>query len=171
MPRNSGYANKGKQLEMAVERQNQIYAEQGIALVQKINTAWIPVWKDGKVVSSFVRDKSTVDFRGTVNHGIPVSFDCKETNNEKGLPLADIRPHQIEHLRAAKNVGETIFILCADKDYNVYYADGGDIITAYDKWQSNKGRRGLNLIPFEHMIRIGHVAQKIPYAEYVRGKI
>lgn len=171
MPRNSSYANKGKQLEMAVVRQNQIYAERGIALVQKINTAWTPIRRDGKIVSSFVKEKSTVDFRGTVSHGIPVSFDCKETNNEKGLPLADIRPHQIEHLRAAKNVGEKIFILCADKEYNVYYADGGDVITAYDRWQANKGRRGVNLIQFEHMIRIGHIAQKIPYAEYVRGKI
>lgn len=52
MPRNSGYANKGKQLESAVCRQNQIYAEQGIALVQKIHTAWTPIRRDGKIVSS-----------------------------------------------------------------------------------------------------------------------
>lgn len=168
--RNSGYANKGKQLEMAVERQNRIYAEQGVALVQKINTAWTPIRRDGKIVSSFVKEKSTVDFRGTVSYGTPVSFDCKETSNEKGLPLADIRPHQIEHLRAARNVGETIFILCADKEYNVYFINGESVIIAYDKWQANKGRRGMNLIPFDHMIRIGHVAQKIPYAEYVRDK-
>lgn len=168
--RNSGYANKGKQLEMAVERQNRIYAEQGIALVQKINTAWTPIRRDGKIVSSFVKEKSTVDFRGTVSCGIPVSFDCKETNNEKGLPLADIRPHQIEYLRAARNVGETIFILCADSEYNVYFVNGESVIIAYDKWQANKGRRGYNLIPFDNMIRIGHVAQKIPYAEYVRCK-
>lgn len=170
MPRNSGYANKGKQLESAVCRQNQIYAEQGIALVQKIHTAWTPIRRDGKIVSSFVKEKSTVDFRGTVGYGIPVSFDCKETNNEKGLPLADIRAHQIGHMRMARNVGETIFILCADKEYNVHFINGESVIIAYDKWQANKGRRGINLIPFENMIRIGHVAQRIPYADYIISK-
>ncbi|HHX62324.1 MAG TPA: Holliday junction resolvase [Epulopiscium sp.] len=151
----SKYANKGKGLEDLVEHANKQYEVKGIALVQKISTPWTVIRKGKQIVSAFPSGQSTLDFRGTVDGGISISFDCKETAEEKGLPLANIQDHQIDYMRAALQMGELTFILVSIKPTGKYYKVlGGMVLHYWDTWQLNKYKRGFNFIPIDCMEEI-----------------
>lgn len=151
----SRYANKGKAFEELIEYANRQYEAKGIALVQKISTPWTVIRKGKQIVSAFPNGKSTLDFRGTVRGGMSISFDCKETTEEKGLPLANIQDHQIEYMRTALQIGEVAFLLVNIKSANKYYRIiGGMVLHYWDRWQLNKGKRGFNFIPTESMEEI-----------------
>ncbi|WFA10361.1 Holliday junction resolvase RecU [Tissierella sp. Yu-01] len=153
--KNYNMANKGMGFEEEVKRSNVIYKNRGIALIQKISTPWQVIRQGKKIVSAFPEGKSTLDFRGTVKPRIPVSFDCKETIDERGLPLKNIEPHQIDYIRTALEVGEVSFILCnittTDKRYLI---PGEKVLIYWDRWQKNKGKRGYNFIPVAEMIEL-----------------
>lgn len=107
------------------------------------------------IVSAFPQGKSTLDFRGTAIGGIPISFDAKECQDKKGLPLNHIQEHQIEYIRFALPLGEVSFVVCEIKPIQkIYVIRGGDIITYWDTWKANKGKRGYNIIPISAMIEI-----------------
>lgn len=153
--KNLNMANKGKAFEEEVIMSNLVYKRRGIAFIQKISTPWVVIRKGKQIVSAYPEGKSTLDFRGTVFPGVSVSFDCKETNEIKGLPLANILDHQIDYIRHALQVGEASFILCYIKLLNKrYFIDGGVVLDFWDSWQDNKGKRGFNLIPVHEMIEI-----------------
>ena len=152
MPKNLSMANKGKMFEEEVIRANRFYQNKGQALIQKISTPWNVVRVGKRIVSAFLEGKSTLDFRGTIKGGISISFDCKESEDERGLPLKHIQDHQIEYIRAALEIGETSFILCSAKKLNkVFYIPGAIVIEYWDRWKENKGKRGYNYIPYLDM--------------------
>ena len=148
-------ANLGKAFEEEVKLANNTYLQRGIALVQKISTPWVVIRRGKQIVSAFPEGKSTLDFRGTVKGGMSISFDCKETEDERGLPLKHIQPHQIEYMRQALDIGEESFILCYMKSQDKRYRISGPIVAEHwDRWQANKGKRGYNYIPVEAMTEI-----------------
>lgn len=148
-------ANKGKVFEEEVKISNIAYQNKGIALIQKISTPWNVVRRGKEIVSAYPEGKSTLDFRGTIVPGWSISFDCKETVNEKGLPLSNIADHQIEYMRQAMKIGEETFILCYVKPLNKrFFIPGNTVLEAWDNWQNNKGRKGYNIIPVRKMIEV-----------------
>lgn len=56
------YANRGRAAELVVEMTLRSYAEQGIALIQKIPTPWVVTRRGGAVTGAFPAKKSTVDY-------------------------------------------------------------------------------------------------------------
>ena len=147
-PKNLAMANKGQLFEEEIILANETYKVRGIALIQKISTPWKVIRRGKQIVSAFPEGKSTLDFRGTIKGGRPVSFDCKESEDKKGLPLKYIEPHQVKYMRQALEVGETTFILCYMKLYDKrYLIPGWKVIDYWDYWQKNKGKRGCNYIP------------------------
>lgn len=152
MAKNFKMANKGIMFEEEIKLANKAYKLKKIALIQKISTPWKVIRQGQKIISAFPEGQSTLDFRGTVRNGISISFDCKETQETKGLLLKNIEPHQIEYIKNALEVGEISFILCYIKPLNKrFYIDGLTITQFWDRWQSNKGKRGYNFIPKEFM--------------------
>ncbi len=150
--KNHKMANKGKIFEEEIIKANEGYKNRGVALVQKISTPWQVIRNGKKIISAFPVEKSTLDFRGTIKPGISISFDCKESEDEKGLPLKHIEDHQIEYIRNALHIGETSFILCYMKKYDKrFLISGKTVIEYWERWQVNKGRRGFNYIPMEIM--------------------
>jgi recombination protein U len=148
-------ANLGKAFEEEVKLANNTYLQRGIALVQKISTPWVVIRRGKQIVSAFPEGKSTLDFRGTVKGGLSISFDCKESEDERGLPLKHIQPHQIDYMRQALDIGEESFILCYMKSQDKRYRITGPVVAEHwDKWQRNKGKRGYNYIPVEAMTEI-----------------
>lgn len=148
MPKNLLMANKGRKFEEEVIRANTYYKNKGQALIQKISTPWNIVRVGKRIVSAFPEGKSTLDFRGTVKGGLSISFDCKESEDERGLPLKHIEEHQIEYIRFALEMNETSFILCSMKKLKkIFYIPGDKVIEYWDRWGDNKGRRGYNYIP------------------------
>ena len=148
MAYNFDMANKGRAFEEEVIRANTYYKNAGQALIQKISTPWNVVRRGKQIISAFPQGKSTLDFRGTVKGGLRITFECKESEDEKGLPLKHIQEHQIEYIRNALEIGEISFILCFVKKLNkVFFIHGEIVIEYWDIWKVNKGKRGYNHIP------------------------
>lgn len=148
-------ANLGKAFEEEIIYANKQYRNKKIALIQKISTPWVVIRKGKQIVSAFPEGQSTLDFRGTVAPGISISFDCKETIEERGLPLKNILDHQIGYMKNAMAVGESTFILCYIVPSNKrYFIPGQTVINHWDNWKANKGKRGFNIIPIEVMSEI-----------------
>ena len=87
---------RGSTLEEFINRTNEIYQENGLALIQKIPTPITPINIDKQtrhITLAYFDQKSTVDYIGAVQ-GIPVCFDAKECNTDT-FPLANIHEHQV----------------------------------------------------------------------------
>jgi|GEM_PF-6796380 len=149
---NMDMANKGRGFENELIIANRHYERTGVALVQKISTPWQVIRRGNKIVRAFPLEKSTLDFRGTIKGGISISFDCKESEDERGLPFTHIKPHQIEYMKSAIEVNETTFILCLMKSIDKRFFIPGQLVIEYwDRWQENKRKRGFNYIPLSEM--------------------
>ena len=91
---------RGSTLEEFINRTNEIYQENGLALIQKIPTPITPINIDKQtrhITLAYFDQKSTVDYIGAVQ-GIPVCFDAKECATDT-FPIQNIHEHQIEFMR------------------------------------------------------------------------
>ena len=155
MTRNRMMANKGRAFEEEIKMANYQYYRRGIALIQKISTPWVVSRRGDKIVSAHPEGKSTLDFRGTVKPGISISFDCKETKDKGGLPLANFADHQIKYIQSALEVGEVSFILCYMENENKrFYVPGAKVLEYWTRWKDNKGKKGYNYIPKSIMAEV-----------------
>ena len=71
---------RGSTLEDFINRTNERYQQQGLALIQNIPTPITPVRMDKdhrQITLAYFEQRSTVDYIGAVQ-GIPVCFDAKE---------------------------------------------------------------------------------------------
>lgn len=148
-------SNLGQGLENEIILANKAYENRLIALVQKISTPWKVIRQGKRIVSAFPEGKSTLDFRGTIKGGLSISFDCKESEDEHGLPLKHIQPHQVEYMRKALLMDEGSFILCHMKKMDKRFRIPGIVVMHYwNLWQENKGKRGYNYIPVAAMVEV-----------------
>ena len=95
MPTWNSRGLRGSTLEDLLNRTNEKYAHNGLALIQKIPTPITPINIDKEtrhITLAYFEQKSTVDYIGAVQ-GIPVCFDAKECNTDT-FPLANVHPHQ-----------------------------------------------------------------------------
>ena len=112
---------RGSTLEEFINRTNEKYLENGLALIQKVPTPITPINIDKEtrhITLAYFDQKSTVDYIGVVQ-GIPVCFDAKECNTDT-FPLQNIHEHQVEFMEnfpqniclTATASGEVAQILC-----------------------------------------------------------
>ena len=90
---------RGSTLEDMINRTNEKYAENNLALIQKIPTPITPIKLDKEtrqITLAYFDQKSTVDYIGAVQ-GIPVCFDAKECATDR-FPLANVHEHQIRFM-------------------------------------------------------------------------
>ena len=90
---------RGSTLEEFLNRTNEKYLEQGLALIQKIPTPITPVQIDKEhrhITLAYFDQRSTVDYIGAVQ-GIPVCFDAKECHADT-FPLQNIHEHQVQFM-------------------------------------------------------------------------
>lgn len=95
-----------------INRTNERYREQGLALIQKVPTPITPIKIDKEnrhITLAYFDQKSTVDYIGAVQ-GIPVCFDAKECH-EKTFPLQNVHEHQIAFMRDFENQGGKAFLI------------------------------------------------------------
>lgn len=91
------YGNRGMTLETFVEYANARYRRNGIAVVEKQNTKFIPLRnREGKVVSCKVEEKATVDFVGRYR-ALPVAIECKHTSSDR-IRFSEVKDHQAQFL-------------------------------------------------------------------------
>jgi recombination protein U len=90
---------RGSVLEEMINRTNEKYRDNGMALIQKIPTPITPINIDKEtrhITLAYFDQKSTVDYIGAVQ-GIPVCFDAKESKSLT-FSLQNIHEHQVQFM-------------------------------------------------------------------------
>ena len=104
---------RGSTLEDMINKTNEKYRENGLALIQKIPTPITPIKMEPEtrhITLAYFEQKSTVDYIGAVQ-GIPVCFDAKECNTDT-FPLANIHEHQVVFMENfEKQMGIAFFLI------------------------------------------------------------
>lgn len=143
------YANRGKWLEMVIERSNTVYKNKGVALVNKIPTNWIVHYDKNKRASKAIPEKKgTVDFIG-VSQGRSIAFDAKSTKERKRFPLDNVHTHQVEYLiKHQEQGGISFFIVYFEKHNEFYYLPLNEFL----KWWEEAKKGGRKSIPYEWFV-------------------
>lgn len=137
---------RGSTLEEFINRTNERYLEQGLALIQKIPTPITPVKMDKEhrqITLAYFDQRSTVDYIGAVQ-GIPVCFDAKECRTDT-FPLHNIHPHQVEFMmNFEKQDGISFFIIYFTARNELYYMRYSEMRVFWDRMQ-NGGRKSIRI--------------------------
>ncbi len=113
---------RGSTLEEFINRTNEKYLENGLALIQKVPTPITPINIDKEtrhITLAYFDQKSTVDYIGAVQ-GIPVCFDAKECNTDT-FPLQNIHEHQVKFMEDFEKQGGISFFLLSFTARNEFY--------------------------------------------------
>jgi recombination protein U len=113
---------RGSTLEELLNRTNEKYLENKLALIQKIPTPITPINIDKQtrhITLAYFDQKSTVDYIGVVQ-GIPVCFDAKECHTDT-FPLANIHEHQVKFMNDFETQDGIAFILISFTHRNEFY--------------------------------------------------
>ena len=170
MPTWNSRGLRGSTLEGMLNRTNEKYAENHLALIQKIPTPITPINIDQEtrhITLAYFEQKSTVDYIGAVQ-GIPVCFDAKECNSDT-FPLANIHEHQVTFMRQFEEQDGIAFILISfthrDEFYYLRFADlmqfwnrakeGGRKSFRYDELNPNYFLPNVSgvLVPYLNMLQ------------------
>lgn len=135
---------RGSTLEEFINRTNEKYLENGLALIQKIPTPITPITIDKKtrhITLAYFEQKSTVDYIGAVQ-GIPVCFDAKECATDT-FPLANIHPHQVAFMQNFESQGGIAFFLLffTHRD-EFYYLTLRQLLTFWERKEAG-GRKSF----------------------------
>ena len=101
---------RGSTLEDMINRTNEKYAENNLALIQKIPTPNTPIKLDKEtrqITLAYFDQKSTVDYIGAVQ-GIPVCFDAKECATDT-FSLQNIHEHQVQFMERFEKQAVSLF--------------------------------------------------------------
>lgn len=101
---------RGSTLEELINRTNEKYLENGLALIQKIPTPITPIKIDKEkrhITLAYFEQKSTVDYIGVVQ-GIPICFDAKECATDT-FALQNIHEHQVQFMENFEKQGGIAF--------------------------------------------------------------
>ena len=113
---------RGSTLEDLINRTNEKYLENGLALMQKIPTPITPITIDKEtrqITLAYFDQKSTVDYIGAVQ-GIPVCFDAKECTKDT-FALQNIHEHQVEFMRLFEKQGGIAFFIIYYTHKEIFY--------------------------------------------------
>lgn len=113
---------RGSTLEELINRTNEQYRHNKLALIQKIPTPITPVRLDREsrhITLAYFGEKSTVDYMGAVQ-GIPVCFDAKECAVDT-FSLQNIHEHQISFMQEFENQQGVAFFLIFYSHKNRFY--------------------------------------------------
>lgn len=122
MPTWNSRGLRGSTLEDLVNRTNDKYLQNNLALIQKVPTPITPINidKDTRHITlAYFDQKSTVDYIGVVQ-GVPVCFDAKECNTDT-FPLANIHAHQVEFMGNFEKQDGVAFVLISFTRKNEFY--------------------------------------------------
>ena len=106
---------RGSLFEDEINRTNEKYKEQKLALIQKVPTPITPM----KIDSESRHITLAVDYIGVIQ-GIPVCFDAKECK-QKTFALQNIHPHQVEFMKNFEEQDGIAFFLISFTEENFYY--------------------------------------------------
>lgn len=142
------YANRGMTLEDDINKTNEFYNLQNIALVYKKPTPIQVVqveYPKNRIREAYFHEPSTLDYTG-IYLGKYIEFDAKETMSKTSFPLSNIHKHQMKHMEKVIYYGGISFLIVRFSTLNLtYLLMGNDIIHFEDDYQ----RKSIPLSYFE----------------------
>lgn len=131
---NISYKNRGMFLENLLNNTNTYYYKVDKAVIFKkptpIKVLHFNYGNYSHIDKAVFSSISTLDYNG-IYRGKYIEFDAKETQNMKSFPLANLKEHQVMHIRKIIKHGGIIFlIIYMNKKYFLY--EGNKIIDFID---------------------------------------
>lgn len=161
---------RGSTLEELINRTNEKYRENGLALIQKIPTPITPMKIDKEsrhITLAYFDQKSTVDYIGSVQ-GIPVCFDAKECAVDT-FSLQNIHAHQVAFMRDfEKQKGVAFFLLYYTHRDMLYYLTFRRLLEFWNRAQEG-GRKSFRLEELDMTYRLPKKSGVfVPYLEMLQ---
>lgn len=159
---------RGSALEDLVNRTNEVYAANALALIQKVPTPITPINIDKKtrhITLAYFDQKSTVDYIGAVQ-GIPVCFDAKECHTDT-FPLQNIHTHQVEFMRQfEQQQGIAFFLIHYTRRDIFYYLPFRDLLVFWGRMEQG-GRKSFRIeeLKEEYFFSMGRGGAFVPYLQ------
>ncbi len=164
---------RGSTLEELVNRTNEKYREQGLALIQKVPTPITPIKIDKEhrhITLAYFGEKSTVDYIGAVQ-GIPVCFDAKECDGDT-FPLQNIHAHQVKFMEDfEKQEGIAFLVLLFSHRNELYFLTYQQMRRFWDRAEAGgrKSFRHEELDP--DFVLHPHGGYLVPYLDGIQKAI
>jgi recombination protein U len=167
-------SNLGMTLESDLDSTNEFYLINNIAVIHKKPTpvqivdVSYPSRNKAKIVEAYYKTPSTTDYNG-VYQGKYIDFDAKETKSKTSIPLSNVHPHQVKHLRAVHEHGGIAFLIVHWKYYDEYYLLPCEVLFEY--WDNQE--KGRKSIPYETFQKRAYpikfkINPRIDYLEVIR---
>jgi len=140
---------RGSTFEDMIHMTNLLYAQRGLAMIQKVPTPIIPVEVDNKariITSAYFEKKSTVDFIG-VAQGLAICFDAKETK-QLSFPLRNIHKHQVEFMESFHKQQGIAFLLVNFRLKDEIFLLPSEDIARFYEGARNGGRKSIPYADF-----------------------
>ncbi len=169
MPTWNSRGLRGSFLEELINRTNEKYREQKLALIQKVPTPITPVRIDNDsrhITLAYFDEKSTVDYIGAIQ-GIPVCFDAKESA-EMTFALQNVHPHQVRFMQEFERQDGIAFFLIYFKPKEIFYYLPFRLFLPFWERQENGGRKSFR---FDELDQTYILPKKqgilVPYLEMI----
>lgn len=161
---------RGSTFEDMLNRTNEKYLENKLALIQKIPTPITPIniEKESRHITlAYFDQKSTVDYIGAVQ-GIPVCFDAKECNVDT-FPLANVHLHQVEFMKNMENQqGISFLLIYFTKKDLIYYMRFQELVRFWNRMEEG-GRKSIRFDELEERFFLPKVPGVfVPYLEGIQ---
>ena len=162
---------RGSALEELINRTNEMYAANSLALIQKVPTPITPINIDKQtrhITLAYFDQKSTVDYIGVVQ-GIPVCFDAKECHTDT-FPLQNIHKHQVEFMRRFEaQQGVAFFLIHYTKRDIFYYLTLRQLLIFWKRMKDG-GRKSFRYeeLDEEYFFSMGRGGVFVPYLQLLQ---
>lgn len=173
MPTYKSRGLRGSAFEELLNRTNEVYKENHLALIQKIPTPITPIEFDKSnrhITLAYFDQKSTVDYIGAVQ-GIPVCFDAKECKTDT-FSLQNIHEHQVEFMKEfERQSGVAFFLIYFTEKEILYYLRLDELLNFWDR-SKNGGRKSIRFdeLREEYFFKFEN-SIFIPYLEMIQKDI
>ena len=171
MPTWNSRGLRGSALEALINRTNETYSGNQLALIQKIPTPITPINIDKAsrhITLAYFDQKSTVDYIGAVQ-GIPVCFDAKECHTDT-FPLQNIHEHQVDFMaRFEQQQGVAFFLIYYTKRDRFYYLSLRELLIFWERMHSG-GRKSFRIeeLTPDFFFDMGKGGVLVPYLEKIQ---
>ena len=171
MPTWNSRGLRGSALEELINRTNETYSGNQLALIQKIPTPITPINIDKAsrhITLAYFDQKSTVDYIGAVQ-GIPVCFDAKECHTDT-FPLQNIHEHQVDFMaRFEQQQGVAFFLIHYTKRDRFYYLSLRELLIFWERMHSG-GRKSFRIeeLTPDFFFDMGKGGVLVPYLEKIQ---
>lgn len=156
-------ANRGMNFESMINRTNEFYLDNDIAIIYKkpipiqIVSVDYRTRSAAKITEAYYKLPSTTDYNG-IYKGRYIDFEAKESKSKTSFPIKNIHEHQVSHLKRVKEHGAISFIIVYFSSIErIYFLDSEYVSSFYER--SKAGKKSISLEEFEehaYLIKEGY---------------